>query len=126
MNDPQKWIYAAAGFNVALAGFHLCFWRIFRWQAELPRLHAVNRGAMQMMNIMLIVGFLLAAGLQLAFTQEMTTTTLGRALLGSMTVFWLVRALLQPVVFSGPPLVRWAFGFIFLLGSALHAGALWG
>lgn len=126
MGDAQKWIYAAAGFNVAVAGFHVCFWWLFKWKKELTRLHAVNRGAMQMMNIMLILGLLVAAGLQLAFTEEMTTSPLGRSVLGSMTVLWLVRALLQPVIFTGPPWVRWTFGLIFLLGSALHAGALCG
>ncbi len=52
--QSHAWLYAAAGFNVALALFHLGFWRLFRWREELPKLHPVNRGVMQALNLMLL------------------------------------------------------------------------
>jgi hypothetical protein len=119
------WIHAAAGYDVALALFHVAFWRIFRWKEELPKLHRVNRGAMQMMNLMLIVAFLTAAALLLFLPGEVTGTRFGRVWLGGWTVFWLVRAALQPVVFrdSGAKLNA-VFASVFFAGAMLHGLAL--
>lgn len=119
--NSQSWIYAAAGYNVALAAFHLGFWRLFRWKDELPKLHPLNRGVVQVMNAMLILLFLTAALVQVRFAPELTGTALGRTVLGGMGAFWLVRAILQPVFFPDPPAVRWGFCVIFLLGAGLHA-----
>lgn len=116
------WIYAAAGYNVALAMFHLSFWRVFRWSEELPKLHAANRGVMQVLNIMLIIFFLLVAGLQVLLPGEMTGTALGRALLAEMMFFWILRAGLQPFFWpSVPRAINGAFVFLFLVGAGLHA-----
>ena len=122
--NPQACIYAAAGYNVALALFHVGFWRLFRWQEELPKLHPVNRAVMQVMNVMLICVFLAMAAVQVRFAPELTSTALGRTVLGGMAAFWLVRAVLQPVFFRSSPAVRWGFSVIFLLGAGLHALAL--
>jgi hypothetical protein len=120
--QPQLWIYAAAGYNVALAAFHLGFWRMFRWQEELPKLHPVNRGVMQVMNIMLAFVFLLLAGLQVLLAEEMTGTALGRALLAGLMFFWIIRAGLQPLFWpTQPKTVNGAFVFLFLIGAGLHA-----
>jgi hypothetical protein len=116
------WIYAAAGYNVALAMFHLSFWRVFRWHDELPKLHPANRGVMQVLNIMLIFVFLLVAGLEVLLADEMTGTALGRALLAGMMVFWILRAGLQLVFWpAAPRAVNGALAFLFLVGAGLHA-----
>ncbi len=118
------WIYAAAGYNVALALFHLGFWRILHWRAELPKLHPVNRGVMQVMNIMLTAFILLLAGLQVLRADEMTSTSLGRALLAGLMFLWLLRAALQPVFWpTQPKSVNGALVFLFMIGAALHAMA---
>jgi len=122
--NPQSWIYAAAGYNVALAAFHLGFWRMFRWKDELAKLHPMNRAVVQVMNAMLICFFLTMAAIQVRFAPELTSTPLGRTVLAGMAAFWLVRAILQPVFFPAPPAVRWGFCVIFLLGAGLHALAL--
>ena len=110
------WLYAAAGYNVALALFHLGFWRILHWRAELPKLHPVNRGVMQVMNIMLIAFLLLLAGLQVLLADEMTHTALGRALLAGLMFLWLLRAGLQPVFWrSQPKTVNGALVFLFTI-----------
>jgi hypothetical protein len=119
---PQLWIYAAAGYNVALAAFHLGFWRLFRWREELPKLHPVNRGVLPVLNIMLIFIFLLVAGLEVLLAEEMTGTALGRALLAGMMFFWILRAGLQLVFWpAAPRTVNGAFAFLFLVGAGLHA-----
>lgn len=118
----QAWLYAAAGYNVALALFHFAFWRIFRWREELAKLHAVNRGVMQVLNLMLAFALLLFAGLQLLRADEMTGTALGRTLQGALVFFWIVRAGLQPVFWpSVPRATNIAFVTLFLLGAGLHA-----
>jgi len=116
------WLFAAAGYNVALALFHLGFWRLFRWREELPKLHPVNRGVLQVVNLMLTFLFLLLAGLQVLFTAEMTGTALGRALLAGMMLFWILRAVLQPLFWRAlPAATNAAFVGLFLLGAGLHA-----
>lgn len=118
----QVWIYAAAGFNAALALFHLGFWRLFRWKEELPKLHPVNRGVMQVINLMLTFVFLLMAGLQMLLPGEMSSTALGRLLTAGLTAFWLLRAILQPVFWrTMPKAANAAFICLFMLGAGLHA-----
>ena len=121
----SMWIYAAAGYNVALAVFHLGFWRMYRWREELPKVHPANRGVMQAMNAMLAYAFLLMAGLLVLRANEITTTPLGRTLLGGWMFFWLIRAVIQPIFFRGlPAATNGAFVMLFLAGAGLHAMAL--
>lgn len=121
MNSPG-WIYAAAGYNVALALFHLGFWRLFRWKEELAKLHPVNRGAMQVMNLILVAFLLLLAALLVLNAAELTATPLGRLLLAGLTGIWLLRAVLQPVFWpTMPKATNIGFICLFMLGAGLHA-----
>ena len=121
----QGWIYAAAGYNVALAVFHLGFWRLFRWREELAKLRPVNRGVMQVMNIMLIFLFLSMAALLVGRAEEVSGTSLGRTLLIASTGFWLLRAMLQPLFWASlPRTTNLAFAVLFLVGAGLHYLAL--
>jgi hypothetical protein len=118
----QVWIYAAAGYNVALAVFHLGFWRLFRWKEELPKLHPANRGVMQVMNLMLTFVFLMLTALLVLHADEVTVSRLGRSLLAGMAAFWVVRAILQPFFWrTMPATTNAAFVGLFLLGAGLHA-----
>lgn len=120
--QSSAWLFAAAGYDVALAAFHLGFWRLFRWNEELPKLHPVNRGVMQALNVMLTCVFLFMAGVLLLRPAEVTGTPLGRLLLAGMTLFWIVRAALQPVLWRGLPIAtNGAFFVLFMLGAGLHA-----
>jgi len=119
------WIFAAAGYNVALALFHLCFWRVFRWRDELVKLHPANRGVMQVLNIMLTFVFLAVAALQLGWADEMSCSSLGRALLVVLVGFWVIRAALQPLFWKAVPrATNWAFVALFAIGAGLHFMAL--
>lgn len=118
----QLWLYAAAGYNVALALFHVGFWRMFRWKDELPKLHPVNQGVMQVMNLMLVFVFLMLTAVLVLNAGEIGGSRLGRSLLGGMMLFWLVRAALQPVFWrTQPAATNAAFVILFLLGAGLHA-----
>jgi hypothetical protein len=118
----QVWIYAAAGYNVALAVFHLGFWRMFRWREELAKLHPVNRGVMQVMNLMLTAFLLLMAAVLVLNAAELTATPLGRLLLAGLAALWVLRAVLQPLFWREVPKgTNAAFISLFMLGAGLHA-----
>lgn len=117
------WIWAGAAFNAALGIFHLAFWKLFRWSEELPRLGAVNRGVLQVLNLMLSYVFFAVAAAQVAFADAWVGTPLGRAATAGVAGFWVLRAALQP--FFWPRVGRsWAMFGVFWLGAALHALAL--
>lgn len=120
--NSSAWLYAAAGYNVALALFHLGFWRIFRWKDELPKLHPVNQGVMQVMNLMLMFVFVMLSALLVLNAAEIPGSRLGRSLLAGMMLFWIVRAALQfPFWRSQPAATNGAFTMLFLAGAGLHA-----
>jgi hypothetical protein len=120
---PERWLLVAAGFNAAVALFHVAFWRLFRWKEDLPKLRAVNRGVLQVMNLMLIYAGLALAACQMALSAEWVGTALGRVALGGVVGFWLLRAALQPF-FWPRTAASWAFMALCLLGALLHAAAL--
>jgi hypothetical protein len=125
--QSHLWIYAAAGYNVALAVFHLGFWRLFRWNEELTKLHPVNRGVVQVMNLMLAFLFLMLAAVQVLNAAELTATPLGRLLMAGLTLAWVLRAILQPIFWRAvPKATNAAFICLFMLGAGLHALAFGG
>lgn len=118
----QVWIYAAAGYNLAIAVFHLGFWRMFRWKEELAKLHPVNRGVMQVMNLMLMAFLFLMAAVLVLNAAEISATPLGRLLLAGLAALWVLRAILQPIFWRGvPKATNMAFICLFMLGAGLHA-----
>ncbi|MBI5423112.1 MAG: hypothetical protein HZA32_03440 [Opitutae bacterium] len=117
------WILAAAVFNAAFGLFHLGFWKLFRWREELPRLSAINRGVVPVLNIMLTYVFFAVALAQATLREAWVATPLGRAALVGVTGFWVLRAGLQLICW--PRVARsWALFGVFLVGVALHALAL--
>ena len=107
-------------YNIALVIFHLLFWKLFNWADDLRSLSVLNRTIMQVMNLSLVVVFLMFAYLSLVHTAELFSTTLGRALLLSIAVFFMLRAIMQVTFFR---LQHWgsvAFLIFFLVGGALY------
>lgn len=116
-------LLAGAIFNGAFAAFHVAFWTLFRWRADLSRLTPINRGVMQVLNLMLTYVGAATTAIQLLLPTELLGSALGRAALGAIAGFWALRAALQPFFFERSG-VSWAFFVAFLLGAALHVGAL--
>ncbi len=81
-------------FHIAFAVFHLLFWKLFKWESQLAKLHPINKAAMQAMNIALIVIFLFFAYLSF-FLQDELKSELGIYILGFISFFWLVRTIVQ-------------------------------
>ncbi len=119
----EHFLLAAAIFNAAFAAFHLAFWKLFRWPADLARLTPVNRGVMQVLNLMLTYVGLVTTAIQLLMPAELLGTPLGRAAIGAIAGFWVLRAALQPF-FWPRTAASWVFFGAFLLGAGIHLAAL--
>jgi hypothetical protein len=120
---PERLVLAASAYHVALGVFHVAFWKLFRWREDLPRLTPVNRGVLQVLNIMACYVFFAVALLQGLNPEAWTAGAPGRAGLVAVAGFWLLRAALQPI-FWRRTAVSWAFCALFLLGAGLHLAAL--
>lgn len=107
-------------FNLAFAAFHLGFWTIFRWRSELPKLSFANRGILQVLNLCLTYVFIVMGAACLVFGEDLTTSRLGRFVLGSFALFWALRAIYQPVFFGLKHPLSIGLFVAFLLGTAIH------
>lgn len=124
---PDLFLLMCAGvFNLGFAAFHFCFWKLFRWGKELPKLSFANRGIMQILNLCIIYVFLVMAAACLLVPTELLSTRLGQLLLGSFALFWGLRAAYQPVYFGLKHPLSWGLFIVFLIGTAIHALPLLG
>lgn len=73
----------------------MSFWKIFRWREDLKKSSVSTRAIIQIANLRLIFLFLLIAYLCFRFPEELSTTPLGRALMGGMALFWAGRFIEQ-------------------------------
>jgi hypothetical protein len=108
-------------FHVAIAVFHLLFWRLFDWQRDLTSLRFVNRQAMQILNLCMTFVFLAVAWLSFAHAAGLLTTPLGRTLLLLIATFWALRATYQVVFFGLRNPTSAALFVATLAGGALYA-----
>lgn len=92
---PRTALLAGGVLHLLWAAFHLAFPRLFRWDTALAALDRVNGSILRVLNLCLTFQFLVLAWLSLAFTDELLTTPLGRALCAGLTGFWLLRLGLQ-------------------------------
>jgi hypothetical protein len=120
----EAFLYAAGVAYVVLAGFHLAFWKLFRWRQELPRLTRLNRGAMQILNLFVTGVFLLAAYLCFAEAPALAGSTLGHALLVGLALLWISRAVEQVWFFGLRRAVSAVFTVLFVVMAGLHLAPL--
>jgi len=107
-------------FNLALALFHLMFWQLFNWREDLRSLSHLNRGIMQALNLTLTFVFIAFAYLSLVHTYELYLTTLGRSLLLSISVLFMLRAIMQVVYFRLTHWLSTVFLLLFIAGGLLY------
>jgi hypothetical protein len=111
--------------SLALAAFHLAFWKLFRWPESLRSAGLANRAIPQIENVQLIWLFLWVAALCFLFPEALRETALGRAVLLGMAGFWAVRVAVQFVWLRvHHPLVH-ALTAVFAAGMVLFALASW-
>jgi hypothetical protein len=107
--------------SFAFALFHMSFWKLFRWDRELAKVGLVTRAVTQILNLRLIYVFLAMGALCFAFTRELYTTPLGRALLVFMSLFWVGRTIEQFVFLRiNRPMVH-VLTALFVIGAVLFA-----
>ena len=87
-------------YNFGFGVFHLLFWKIFRWNTTLGKLDHVNRSIMQVLNLCLTFCLLFFAYVSLFHSPELLTTRLGNIILAAISLFWLLRAICQVVIFK--------------------------
>lgn len=112
-------IYVGGIYHLGFAVFHGFFWRLFSWKEDLRRTSAASRAILQIENVCLMVLFVLVAALCFAYPAELLGSSLGRAMLAGVAVFWLARFFLQFVYLRvNRPLVH-VLSVAFALGSVL-------
>jgi hypothetical protein len=116
---------AAAGlFHLGFALFHLVFWRLWGWPETLAPSGDLNAAITQTLNIVLLYLFAATGLLLIAAPEAIATSAAGRAFLGIWAGFWLLRAVLQPLLFGLEHTMSRVIFALFLLGAALHAAPL--
>jgi hypothetical protein len=107
--------------SFAFAGFHLCFWKLFRWRTDLAKVSPASRAIIQIANLRLIYVFVAVGLLCLIYPQELVRTSVGRAVLAGASLFWIGR-LVEQFVFLRVrhPLVH-ALSAAFACGAVLFA-----
>lgn len=122
----QSALVSASGwFDIALALFHVAFWRLFKWPASLSGMGQVNRGILYLLNGAIIYLFLLMGVVLLCCGADPGGEDIIRALLGSMGLFWLLRAAAQAPFFGLRHPASLVLFSVFLAGAAVHAAAAW-
>ncbi len=122
--NPETAVLIGGAFNAAIAGFHLAFWKLFRWREEVKRMSRVNAAILQVLNLRLIWLFIVFAGISFAFTSELAHTALGKTLMAAMTLFWVMRAIEQVVFFGLRETASKVFFALCFVGIASHAFAV--
>jgi hypothetical protein len=112
-------LIAASGlYNLAFAVFHLLFWRLFAWPSSLANSGELNCAITQTLNVVLIYCFVAYGGALLWLsTRESPSIS---ALLAAGGGFWLLRSVLQSMLFTIRHKVATGITIVFVMGAALH------
>jgi hypothetical protein len=108
-------------YSFAFAAFHMLFWKIFRWKADLQRLTSVNRAIIQVINLRLIYVFVIVGLTTVLFPGPLLATDLGEFILGATSLFWLMRAIEQIIFFGLQTAASIIMFGVFLIGCGLFA-----
>jgi hypothetical protein len=121
MNTIQILIYTCGIHSIALAIFHVLFWRLFNWKRDLQNLSFANRAIMQILNCRLIYFFLFTAFVCFFYSEELVTTSLGKVFLGGLSLFWLGRTVEQVIFLGYKNKYVNLLTVIFVIGAILFA-----
>lgn len=109
----------ASIFDIGFGLFHLMFWRLFGWPSTLASSGTINTPVTQTLNVMLTYCFFAYGAALFWLRADENAGVLALAGAG----FWLLRAILQPVLFSARHRLSVVLTIAFLIGAALHAAA---
>jgi hypothetical protein len=107
-------------YNLGFAIFHIFFWKIFRWKADLRSVMEINKGIMYVMNLCLIYVFLFFSYVSIFHYDLLLASKLGSIVLIFMSLFWFFRAVEQVIFFDIKKPVSIIFTIVFLIGGILY------
>ncbi len=120
MND-RVLIYLCGAHSLGFAVFHMLFWKLFRWNEDLLKTSLATRAVTQILNLRLIYLFLGIAAACFLLPDELAGTTLGKAVLGFMALFWIGRTVEQFVFLRVNRTMVHVLTALFVLGAVLFA-----
>ncbi|MVO99718.1 hypothetical protein [Paenibacillus lutrae] len=120
----MSWLMLCAIYNLLFGIFHLTFWKLLVWKVELKRVSPDNRAVMQTLNLCLTFVLFLMAYLYFFHADEMRTTSIGEAVTYGAMIFWMVRTILQIMLFNLKKRVHQILLVIFLTGVVVHLAAI--
>ncbi|HAX71536.1 MAG TPA: hypothetical protein PK152_01385 [Anaerolineales bacterium] len=120
MTISPAFLFAGGVFHLAIAIFHLFFWRIFRWKEDLTSLTRINRAVVQILNLCLTFMFFVMAFISFFHSAELISTPLGRTILASIALFWILRLILQVIFFGMRHRISILFIIVFTVGASLY------
>jgi hypothetical protein len=113
-------LFIGSVYNLGFGLFHLCFWKIFRWKEDLAKLGGLNRAIVPVLNIHLTYVLFVFAFLSAVYPESLLQYSLGRAVLGGISLFWFGRAVNQILFFQFQNLVSKIMFAIFLAGGLIY------
>ncbi len=93
-------IYAGGTLHILFAIFDLFWPKIFNWKETLAQLDEVNRALLAITNRLIVVIYISFAYLSFFHANELIQTGIGNILLAVISVYWLVRTIMQPLYFN--------------------------
>jgi hypothetical protein len=113
-------------YNILCALLHVLFPRMFKWGKILKLLPGDKRlilePSLHIMNWCMAIFWVILAYISLVYTSELLLPGLGRTLLASIVIFWVIRIfVLQPVYIGIRDPRSWIMIGFFLVGLILFA-----
>ena len=107
-------------YHLGFAIFHLFFWRLFNWEKDLTSLTIINRAVMQILNLCLTFVFIVVAYISVFYSTEMLSTNLGKVIIASISLFWLIRFVEQLYFFGLKKLFSIILTILFVAGFIIY------
>lgn len=119
MSNTLVLLLLCVTYDAGCGAFHLLFWKIFNWPASLAGSGKLNAAITQTLNLMLAYSFFAYSAGLIYMAQAGHQAQSGFLLAGAG--FWLLRALLQPLLFGMKEAASIVMTLGFLVGCILHA-----
>ena len=118
--EHETLIYIGGGLHIFFAIFDLFWPKVFNWKETLSPLDDVNKSLLKIANKLLIVVYLIFAYISFFHATELLTSGLGKSLLFAISMYWLIRAVMEPIFFSLKEKEHLIFFGIFILTLSMY------
>ena len=113
-------LYLCGIYNLTFAVFHICFWKIFKWNEDLKRTSTASRAIIQILNIRLIYIFILMAFIYFIYPEQLLGSKIGFVLLLGFLGFWIGRTIEQFIFLRIKSKMVTTLTIVFLIGIIIH------